>query len=496
MKGISKDFPGVRALTDVQLSVRPGSVHAIVGENGAGKSTLMKVLIGIYRPDSGSIELKGKSVKFGSVSAALGTGISMIHQELCPVPELSVAENIFLGREPKYPFTCWVDGRRMIRDAGALFQQLDVVIDPRCKIKDLSVANTQIVEIAKALSYNSSLIIMDEPTSALSEKEASRLLAVIRSIRDSGASVIYISHKLDEILSIADQITVLRDGRYVDTVAAAEVNRERLIEMMVGRQLDSLFPKEEVPIGPVRIEVKNVTRKGAFRDVSFQVHRGEILGVAGLMGAGRTEIVEALFGLKPLDSGEILINGKRVDRMSPRVAIDHGMALLTEDRKLSGLFLPLDVRENMSIASIDRLKGRMFVDHRRVDKECWAQVRELAIKTPGLREAVRNLSGGNQQKVLIARWLLTEPEILLLDEPTRGIDVGGKAEIHRWITRLAAAGKAIVMVSSEMSEIMGMSDRIVVIHEGRVSGVLTRAQATQQRIMRLAMGLDAADIGS
>jgi inositol transport system ATP-binding protein len=414
----------------------------------------------------------------------------MIHQELCPVPELTVAENIFLGREPRYPCTWWVDGRRMIRDAGELFKQLGVSIDPRGKMKELSVANTQIVEIAKALSYNSSLIIMDEPTSALSEKEASRLLTVVRSIRDRGASVIYISHKLDEILSISDQITVLRDGRYIDTVATEEVDRERLIEMMVGRQLDQLFPKNDVPLGPVRFEVKNVSRNGAFRDVSFQVHGGEILGVAGLMGAGRTEIVEAIFGLPPPDSGEILINGQRVVRMCPQVAIERGMALLTEDRKLSGLFLPLDVRANMSIASLDRFQGRVLIDHRSVDEECQAQVEALGIKTPGLRETVRNLSGGNQQKVLIARWLLTEPDILLLDEPTRGIDVGGKAEIHRWISRLAAAGKAIVMVSSEMPEILGISDRIVVIHEGRISGVLTRAAATQQRIMRLAMGLE------
>ena len=486
----------MRALTDVQLSVRTGSVHAIVGENGAGKSTLMKVLMGMYRPDSGSIEFKGKSLTFGSVSTTLRTGISMIHQELCPVPELTVAENIFLGREPTYPFTWWVDSRRMIGAAEELLEQLRVPIDPRCKMKDLSVASTQIVEIAKALSCDSSLIIMDEPTSTLTEKETSRLLTVIRSITNHGRSIIYISHKLDEVLSIADQVTVLRDGRYVDTVAAEIMDRRRLIEMMVGRQLDYLFRKETVPPGPVLLELRNVTKKGAFREVSFQVHRGEIVGIAGLMGAGRTEIVEAIFGLAPFDSGEILVNGHRLDRMVPQVAIDHGMALLTEDRKLSGLFLPLDVQMNMSIASLDRFKRGVFVDHRRIDKECWTQVNALEIKTPGLRDAVRNLSGGNQQKVLIARWLLTDPEILLLDEPTRGIDVGGKAEIHRWMTRLAAAGKAVVMVSSEMAEMMGMSDRIVVIHEGRVSGVLERAEATQRRIMRLAMGLSMADDSS
>ncbi len=490
IKGISKSFPGVRALVDVQLSIQRGSVHAIVGENGAGKSTLMKILIGIYRPDAGSIKIEGELVEFGSVSAALQAGISMIHQELCPVPELTVAENIFLGREPTHRHTFWVDIGRMVRESEALFKKLGVEIDPRLKMKELSVANTQIVEIAKALSYNSSLIIMDEPTSALTEQETSRLLVLIGSIREGGGSVIYISHKLDEILSISDQITVLRDGNYIDTVATVDVDQNRLIEMMVGRQIDHLFPKEEVPIGSVRFEVRKITRNGVFRDVSFQVHRGEILGVAGLMGAGRTEIVEAIFGLAPLDSGEILIDGKRVKKMCPLTAINHGMALLTEDRKLSGLFLPLDVRENMSIANLDRFKRRGLIDHHRVDTECGAQVEALGIKTPSLREPVSNLSGGNQQKVLIARWLLTHPEILILDEPTRGIDVGGKAEIHRWITHLAAEGKTIVVVSSEMPEILGMSDRILVIHEGRVSGVLTRAEATQPRIMHLAMGLE------
>ena len=490
MDGISKAFPGVRALDGVQLSVRPGSVHALMGENGAGKSTLMKILIGMYQPDSGTIRFRGKPGRFHSVSEALRAGVSMIHQELCPVPHLTVAENIFLGREPTYAFTFWVHGQNMVRDARELFKQLEVSIDPRCKMKDLSMANTQMVEIAKAISYNSDLIIMDEPTSAITQKEIAHLFQIIGALKDRGVAIIYISHKLDEIFSIADQVTVLRDGRYVETVSIQDVDRDGLIQMMVGRELENMFPKQEVPIGPVLMEVRNLTREKAFRDVSFQVHRGEILGIAGLMGAGRTEIVESIFGITPPDSGEILVKGRRMIPTSPRIAIEHGIALLTEDRRLSGLFLSHDVRANMSIASLDKFIRRVFIDHRQLDRECLDQVQALRIKTPGLDEAVNNLSGGNQQKVLIARWRLTEPDILILDEPTRGVDVGAKAEIHRWMTRLARNGKAIVMISSEMSEILGMSDRILVVHEGQLSGALSRAEATQEKIMRFAMGLD------
>ena len=479
----------MRALSDVQLSVQPGSVHALVGENGAGKSTLMKILLGIYRPDSGSIEFDGQTVSIRNVNSALRTGISMIHQELSPVPELTVAENIFLGREPTYPYSFWLNRKRMIDDSERIFRRLEVAIDPRTKMKDLSVANTQIVEIAKAISYDSSLLIMDEPTSALTETEASHLLTIIDGLRQNGTSIIYISHKLNEILSIADEITILRDGEYIETVSAAGITSSQLVEMMVGRQLDQLYPKEEATFGDVCFEADKITLNGVFQDISFQVRRGEIVGVAGLMGAGRTEVIEAIFGLRQLDSGKLSINGRQLNHISPAIAIENGMALLTEDRKLTGLFLPLNVRENISMASIERFKRPPFLDHRKVNTVCKEQVETLGIKTPSLSEAVQNLSGGNQQKVLIARWLLTDPEILFLDEPTRGIDVGGKAEIHRLITGLASNGKAIVMISSEMHEIMGISDRIIVIHEGRISGTLTRDEATQERIMKLAMGL-------
>jgi inositol transport system ATP-binding protein len=488
MDGITKTFPGVRALDRVHLAVAAGQVHALMGENGAGKSTLMKILIGIYPADSGTIRFRQTPVRFTSVSEALRAGISMIHQELCPVPHMTVAENIFLGREPTYPFTPWVRSREMNHRTRLRLAQLQVVIDPCSKMKDLSIAHTQMVEIAKALSYGSDLIVMDEPTSAITEKEISHLLRIIRELTRQGVAVIYISHKLDEVFSIADQITVLRDGRNVETVSKSQVDRKRVIRMMVGRELDQLFPKQEVTKGPPRLEVRNLSRPGAFRNVNFQVHGGEILGIAGLMGAGRTEIVESIFGIVPPDSGAILVNGRPMAPASPRVAIAHGLALLTEDRKRSGLFPRHDLRANMCVASLDRFTGRLLVNHRRMNRACQRQIDALHIKTPGLGQIVDNLSGGNQQKVLVARWLLTQPDILFLDEPTRGIDVGAKAEIHRWMTRLAQEGKAIVMISSEMPEILGMSDRIMVIHDGTVAGVLSRPEATQETIMHLAMG--------
>ena len=487
MENISKSFPGVKALSDVQLTVRKGTVHALMGENGAGKSTLMKVLIGMYSPDSGSITFKGKPVQIDSTETALKLGISMIHQELSPVPYMSVAENIYLGREPLGRFGL-IDKRKLIADTRALLDRLEINIDPNTIMKNLSVANTQMVEIAKAISYDASLIIMDEPTSAITEREVAHLFRMIRSLQAKSVAIIYITHKMDEVFQIADDITVFRDGKHIATVPAAQTDRHSLIAMMVGRELTSIFPKSEATIGEVVLSVRNLTRKGIIHGVSFDLRRGEILGLAGLMGAGRTEVIEGIFGIKKIDAGEIMIKGKPVQINSPADAIKHGLALLTEDRKLTGIMGVLPVRDNMMIASLGSYAARGFLNRRRIDETCNREKGRLEIKTPSMDQTIRLLSGGNQQKVLVSRWLLTLPDILILDEPTRGIDVGAKAEIHRLMCKLAQDGKAIIMISSELPEILGMSDRVLVMHEGKVGGEFARKDATQESIMRAATG--------
>lgn len=488
MEHISKSFPGVKALQDVSLRVRPGTVHALMGENGAGKSTLMKVLLGIYKPDDGAIRFDGTEHLQMDIHSSLTHGISMIHQELTPIPHMTVAENIFLGREPVYGRTGWVNAKQLVKQTQELFDELEIRIDPTKKMHQLSIASMQMVEIATAISYNSKLIIMDEPTSAITEQEVDHLFRMIRSLRGKGVAIIYITHKMDEVFQIADEVTVLRDGEYVGTKSASEITKHELIAMMVGRELTNFFPKEDADITDVKLEVRNITLEGKFHDVSFEARRGEILGIAGLMGSGRTEVIEGIFGVHPPQSGEILVDGKPVKIRQPLDAIKAGMGLLTEDRKLSGLFLPLSVRDNMVYSTIDTYVSRLGLDYKRMERDCEAQRTALSIKTPSLAQLVLNLSGGNQQKVLIARWLLTEPDILLLDEPTRGIDVGAKSEIHKLMTKLAQAGKAIIMVSSEMPEVLGMSDRVVVMCEGRKAGELTRAEATQERILQLAAG--------
>jgi len=487
MENISKSFPGVKALSDVQLTVRKGTVHALMGENGAGKSTLMKVLIGMYSPDSGSITFKGKPVQIDSTETALKLGISMIHQELSPVPYMSVAENIYLGREPLGRFGL-IDKRKLIADTRALLDRLEINIDPNTIMKNLSVANTQMVEIAKAISYDASLIIMDEPTSAITEREVAHLFRMIRSLQAKGVAIIYITHKMDEVFQIADDITVFRDGKHIATVPAAQTDRHSLIAMMVGRELTSIFPKSEATIGEVVLSVRNLTRKGIIHGVSFDLRRGEILGLAGLMGAGRTEVIEGIFGIKKIDAGEIMIKGQPVQINSPADAIKHGLALLTEDRKLTGIMGVLPVRDNMMIASLGSYAARGFLNRRRIDETCNREKGRLEIKTPSMDQTIRLLSGGNQQKVLVSRWLLTLPDILILDEPTRGIDVGAKAEIHRLMCKLAQDGKAIIMISSELPEILGMSDRVLVMHAGKVGGEFARKDATQESIMRAATG--------
>jgi inositol transport system ATP-binding protein len=487
MTNITKTFPGVVALDGVDLEVRPGTVHALVGENGAGKSTLMKVLIGMYHADSGSIAFEGNPVRLSTTADGLALGISMIHQELSPVPEMTVAENIYLGREPLGAFRL-VDKAKMRRWTTELFERLGIRIDPSAQMKTLTVAGIQMVEIAKAISYDARLIIMDEPTSAITDREVDLLFSMIRQLRDSGTAIIYISHKMDEIFRIADELTVFRDGKRVLTAPASELTPGGLIAAMVGRELTQMFPKVPAEIGEVVLSVRGLNRGLLVQDVSFEVHRGEILGIAGLMGAGRTEVLETIFGVKRAESGEILVHGVPVRVRHPKDAIARGLALLTEDRKATGVMGVLSVRDNMLAAALHRYSPSGFVSKRRVERAASGQRDALSIKTPSLDQLIRNLSGGNQQKVLVSRWLLTEPDILMIDEPTRGIDVGAKSEIHRIISTLAQEGKAVIMVSSEMPEILGMSDRILVMHEGRVSGELSRAEATQDKIMELATG--------
>jgi inositol transport system ATP-binding protein len=470
--GVRKAFPGVLALDGVSLQVRAGTVHALMGENGAGKSTLMNVVSGLLAPDAGRV--------------ALGGRVAMIHQELHLMPSMTVAENIFLGREPLTRFG-FVDERALNRKTAALLDALNVDIDPEALIGDLVLAERQMVEIARAVSYDADVLIMDEPTSTLSEREVSRLFRLVADLRERRHAVIYITHKIDEVFRIADDVTVMRDGRVVGSLPVAQLDRDRLIAMMVGRELTQLFPKENVPTDRVALSIRRLSLAGAFSDVSFDVRAGEIFGIAGLVGSKRTELAEAIFGLRQATSGEILIDGVPAGIDSPAAAIDRGMAFLTEDRKISGLFLPLRVHENMEVAVLkDGFVSSGFVKQVKLLDACRAAAKAVHVKTPDLFEPVRHLSGGNQQKVLVGRWLLTEPRILMLDEPTRGVDVGAKAEIHRLISTLAANGAAVIMISSEMPEILGMSDRVMVMRQGRVAGILDRRDANQLELMRLA----------
>ncbi|WDZ80901.1 sugar ABC transporter ATP-binding protein (plasmid) [Ensifer adhaerens] len=485
-EGIRKEFPGVVALDDVEFKLKRGTVHALMGENGAGKSTLMKILAGIYTPDKGEIRLKGVDIRLKSPLDALENGIAMIHQELNLMPFMTVAENIWIRREPKNRFG-FVDHGEMNRITARLFDRLKIKIDPEIEVRHLSVANRQMVEIAKAVSYESDVLIMDEPTSALTEREVAHLFEIIRDLREQGIGIVYITHKMNELFEIADEFSVFRDGKFIGTHASSDVTRDDIIRMMVGREITQMFPKEEVPIGDVVLSVKNLALDGVFRDVTFDVRAGEILGIAGLVGSGRSNVAETLFGVTPASSGTISIDGKTLSVDSPNTAIRNRMAFLTEDRKETGCLLILDILENMQIAVLqDRFVKGGFVTEKQITAACEEMSRKLRVKTPNLQERIENLSGGNQQKVLIGRWLLTNPRILILDEPTRGIDVGAKAEIHRLVTELARNGVAVIMISSEMPEVLGMSDRIMVMHEGRVTGFLDRAEATQIKVMELA----------
>jgi inositol transport system ATP-binding protein len=483
---VSKAFPGVRALEQVSLSVAPGSVHALIGENGAGKSTLMKIIAGVLTPDGGTLSLAGRHLALASPRDALENGIAMIHQELNLLPHMSVAENIWIGREPLNAIGL-VNHRELNARTRALLGRMKLAIEPDAPVHTLPIATRQMIEIAKALSCASKLLIMDEPTSALTEHEAQKLFELIREFKAAGHSVLYITHKFEELPVIADEISVFRDGRCVRSGLPADTARDELIRLMVGRELAQLYPPLPDQGGPVALEVRGLALSGAFCDVSFTLHAGEVLGVAGLIGSGRSKLAEALFGLAPAATGRILIGGVEACIDSPQAAMAHGIAFVTEDRKETGCFLALSVLENLEITVLQREFVRAgFVRGRAVSAACAEMSRALRVKTRDLHERIENLSGGNQQKVLLGRWLLTAPKILILDEPTRGVDVAAKAEIHRLIASLVAAGSAVLMISSELPEILGMSHRIMVMHEGRVTGILGRSEADQIKIMDLA----------
>ena len=487
VRNVRKAFPGVLALDQVQFALKPGTVHALMGENGAGKSTLMKIIAGVYTPDEGETYLKGQSITLDGPLDALNNGIAKIHQELNLMNPMTIAENIWIRREPKSRFG-FVDHAQMRQKTQELFDRLSIDLDPETKVEYLSVANRQMVEIAKAVSFNSDVLIMDEPTSALTEREVEHLFRIVRDLKAQGKGIVYITHKMDELYQIADEVSIFRDGKYIGTHACADISRDEIIKLMVGREITQMFPKEDVPIGEVVLSAKNLSVKGIFQDVSFDVHAGEILGLAGLVGSGRSNVAEALFGVVPATSGTISIRGKELNIDSPATAMDNGIAFLTEDRKETGCFLILDILSNMDAAVLrTKFVGPMgFVQRAQLQHEAEEMAKTLRVKTPNLHERIENLSGGNQQKALLGRWLMTNPQILILDEPTRGIDVGAKAEIHRLVTQLVKRGVAVVMISSEMPEVLGMSDRVLVMHEGRMTGIVPRAEATQVKIMELA----------
>lgn len=487
VKNISKTFPGVKALSDVNFRVRPGSVHALMGENGAGKSTLMKILYGIYTPDKGGeVYLEGKKFKPTGPIDAIRSGLTMVPQEISPAQNLTVADNFYLGRE--IGRAGFLDQAKMNKRSLETLEELGISIGVKVLMENVSVAKAQLIAIATAVSYDAKVIIMDEPTTALTEAEVSQLYNIIKEVKKRGIAIIYISHKLDEIFETSDEVSVLRDGEYIGTKNINEIDKEGLIEMMVGRPMSDMFDREEVPIGDVLIEVKNLQKTGKFQDVNFEVHKGEIFGIAGLVGAGRSEITEALFGYKPADSGEIIVNGHHVTINNPNDAIANKIGFVTEDRKATGLFLNLNITDNIIMPDMSPYLKNLLISTGLIQNVAENQKDALRIKTPSVNEITDNLSGGNQQKVLLARWLILEPDILILDEPTKGIDVGAKAEIYKIMVELAKMGKAIIMISSDMLELLAMSDRIMVMAEGKATGILTKEQASQEIVLKLAAG--------
>lgn len=494
MEHITKEFPGVLALDGVSLNVKAGTVHALMGENGAGKSTLMKCAFGLYHPDKGRILVQGEEKHFENAKAAMDSGIAMIHQELHPIKTRNVMENIWVGRIPykKIGGICWADEKRMYQDTRELFSELGIDMDPRQMVGELSVSHCQLLEIARAVSYHAKVIIMDEPTSSLTEAETELLFRIIRSLVEKGVAIIYISHKIEEIMQICDEVTIMRDGQLVGCWPISELSEDDIVNRMVGREMTQRFPKKQHRIGDRFLEVSHLTSSNpySFQDISFTLHRGEILGIGGLVGAQRTELMESIFGLREILSGEIKKDGEVLSIHSPKDAIRHKMALLTEERRATGIIPMLSVMENLVVsnqaANPKSYKKGLFLDEKKRRADTQKYIDLLNVKTPGMGQAIMNLSGGNQQKVLLGRWLLVEPDILILDEPTRGIDVGAKYEIYCLMEEFVSQGKSIVMISSEMPELMGMSDRIMVMCEGHLSGILEQKEFSDERIMHLA----------
>lgn len=488
MEGIEKRFPGVHALNQCHFELRAGEVHALVGENGAGKSTLMKIIGGIYHKDAGHIYLNGGEVEIQNPRQAQHLGISIIHQELNLMPHLTVAQNIYIGREPRGKVNFVVDDKTTNKQADGLFEMLSLDLDPDTKVSDLTVAKQQMIEIAKALSFNAKILIMDEPTAALTDSEIEDLFTIIRQLRQNGVGIVHISHRLEELKLIADRVTVMRDGRMIDTLLTEEASIDKIISLMVGRIIFESAP--EIPENPseeVVLEVRNLNLGKALRNVNFNLKKGEILGFAGLMGAGRTDVARAIFGADKIDSGEIFINGKQVQIKNPRDAVASGIGYLSEDRKRYGLALGMDVKENIVMASMKRfIRWHSWMDFKKAASRAGEMVEALNIKTPNLEQKIKFLSGGNQQKVVMGKWLTADTNILIFDEPTRGIDVGAKSEIYKLLNDLAQSGKSIIMISSELPEILRMSHRVVVMCEGRVTGILDADEMTQESIMKYA----------
>ena len=492
LKGICKSFPGVKALDNVQLSVRPGTVHALMGENGAGKSTLMKCLFGIYKMDAGEIYLDGEKIEVKDPDDAMSKGIAMVHQELQPVLARSVGENLFLGRFPtkNYGPLKVIDHKKMYEDTKMWLDEVGMDFDPKAQLGSLSIGQMQSVEIAKAVSHQAKVVIFDEPTSSLSDKEVDALFRIMNDLRDKGVAMIYISHKMDEIKRIADDITVMRDGGYVGTWPAAEMTTEQIIAKMVGRELTNVYPDKENEIGDVVLEVKDLCsiHPKSFQHVSFKLRKGEILGFGGLVGAQRTELMEGIFGIRGVASGEVYMHGKKVNIKHPIDAMNAGIGLITEDRRGNGIFGCLSIKDNVGVSVYNKyLKAGFVLDHKKINAVVDDSIKKLRIKTPSMKEHIANLSGGNQQKVIVSRWLANDPDVLIMDEPTRGIDVGAKHEIYEIMNDLAKQGKAIIMISSEMAELLGMSDRVCVMCNGRLTGEITeKEEMSQANVMQFA----------
>lgn len=492
LKGVCKSFPGVKALDNVQLSLRPGTVHALMGENGAGKSTLMKCLFGIYRMDAGEVILDGKKIEINNPDEAMKYGIAMVHQELQPVPARSVAENLYLGRFPTKGFGPFkmIDHKTMYAETERWLKEVKMDFDPKAQLGSLSIGQMQSVEIAKAVSQQAKVVIFDEPTSSLSDNEVEALFRIMNDLRDKGVAMVYISHKMDEIKRIADDITIMRDGTYVGTWPAAELSTDQIIAKMVGRELTNVYPPKENKPGEVIMEVKDLCsiHEKSFQHVSFELRKGEILGFGGLVGAQRTELMEGIFGIRGIASGEIYMHGKKVKIKHPIDAMNAGIGLITEDRRGNGIFGCLSIKDNVGVSIYNKYLNAGFVlNHKKINEIVTSSIKKLSIKTPSMKEHISNLSGGNQQKVIVARWLANDPDVLIMDEPTRGIDVGAKHEIYEIMCDLAKQGKAIIMISSEMSELLGMSDRICVMCNGKLTGEVKEPEdMTQAKIMEYA----------